>query len=361
MSEPQSPSHKPSAAPTHFGKFTLILSVFLVAVAGGVYAYFRYTNPSPAPVDEGATLKTFIAGVGKTQKLDEAYTDANGDLVADPPSDPSKFLKVNEIAFSVVASEDAEKAQAHWKDFMAALSKATGKPVKYFAEIDKVDEQVRAVREGRLHVTAFNTGQVSNAVNTAGFVPLFCIADKDGKYGYEMEILVPAASPIKTPADLKDKTVTLTSLSSNSGGKAPLVILKEKFGLLPGRDYHIAFSGDHVRSVRELASGQREAVCVANDQIARAVGAGLVKREQFRSIYKSESFPPLCFGVPHNMPPELVAKVKQVFTNFSFDGTSVGDLYNAQGKSKFAPVDYAKDWKLIREVDDALTRLLDSK
>jgi phosphonate transport system substrate-binding protein len=361
MSEPQSPSLAPSASPTHFGKFTLFISVFFVVVAAGVYAYFHFTNPSPAPVDEGAAIKTFIAGLGKTQKLDAAYTDANGDLVADPPTDPAKYLNVNEIMFSVVASEDAEKAQAHWKDFMTALSKATGKPVKYFAEIDKIDDQVRAIREGRLHVTAFNTGQVSNAVNTAGFVPLFCIADKEGKYGYEMEILVPAASPIQTPADLKGKTITLTSLSSNSGGKAPLVILKEKFGLLPGRDYHYTFSGDHVRSVKELASGHHEAVCVANDQVARAVGAGLVKREQFRSIYKSENFPPLCFGVPHNLPPELVAKIKQVFTNFSFDGTSVGDLYNAQGKSKFAPVDYAKDWKLIREVDDSLSHLFDSK
>jgi len=28
---------------------------------------------------------------------------------------------------------------------------------------------------------------------------------------------------------------------------------------------------------------------------------------------------------------------------------------------KFAPVDYKTDWKLIRDVDDSLTRLLDTK
>ena len=366
MSEPQPPAPVPNPtpippSPTGSWTLTFALVVLLVAVAGGVYAYVRYTNPEPPPVDELQSLKGYITDLKKTQNLDAAYTDANGDLVADPPTSPDKFLKVNEIGFSVVATEDAEKAQAQWKDFMAALKKATGKEVKYLADIDTVDDQVKAVREGRLHVTAFNTGQVANAVNTAGFMPLFCIADKDGKYAYEMEILVRADSPVKSPADLKGKNIRLVSLSSNSGGKAPLVILKDKFGMLPGRDYHVTYSGDHLRSVKELAAGQHDAICVANDQLARAIGAGLAKPEQLRSIYKSESFPPLCFGIPYNLPPELAEKLKQTFTSFSFDGTSVGELYKAQGKTKFAPVDYAKDWKLIREVDDSLTHLLDSK
>ena len=130
---------------------------------------------------------------------------------------------------------------------------------------------MKAVAEGRLHVTAFNTGQVPAAVNAAGFVPLFCPADKDAKYAYEMEILVRADSPIQRPEDLKGKTIALVALSSNSGGKTPLVVLKDKFGLLPGHDYNYAFTGDHIRSVKELVNGRHDAVCVANDLLARAV------------------------------------------------------------------------------------------
>jgi phosphonate transport system substrate-binding protein len=176
-----------------------------------------------------------------------------------------------------------------------------------------------------------------------------------------MEILVRTDSPAQTPADLKGKTVGLTSLSSNSGGKAPLVVLKEKFGMLPGRDYDYKFTGDHVRAVKELVAGQYDAVCVANDQLARAVGAGIVKPEQVRSVYKSETFPPLCFGIPHNLPPELAGRVKTAFTAFRFEGNSVGELYKSQGKNRFSPVDYSRDWKLIREVDQALGKLLESK
>ena len=84
-----------------------------------------------------------------------------------------------------------------------------------------------------------------------------------------------------------------------------------------------------------------------------------MKPAQFRSIYKSEPFPPVCFGIPHNLPPELAAKVKQAFGGFNFEGTSVSDVYKGRGLVKFAPVNYKADWKLVREVDANLMRLLE--
>lgn len=361
-SEPQ-PVPAPTPAPRASSwKFTIALSLLLIAAAGGWYAYVSKTTvPTTPPADELGGLKLYIAQLATTQKLADGYADENGDLVADPPKDAAKFLKVEELTFSLVGGEDVEKAQLQWKDFMAALEKGTGKKVKYLADVNNVTDQTKALAEGRLHVTAFNTGQVPTAVNTAGFVPLFCPADKGGKYAYQMSILVRADSPIQKPEELRGKTIGLVALSSNSGGKAPLVLLKDKFSLLPGRDYKYTLTGDHVRSVKELLAGQHAAVCVANDLLARLVGTGEVKSEQFRTIYTSESFPPLCFGTPHNLPPELLAGVKRVFTEFSFDGTTVGELYKSRGQSRFAPVDYKADWKLTREVDERLSHLLDSK
>jgi len=364
--EPQLPNSAPTTpvapAKRSSWKFTLAFIAILMVGAGSWYAYFSSTA-MPTPPDELQALKTYITNLSKTQKLADGYTDENGDLVADPPKDPAKFLKVDEIAFSLVGGEDPEKAQREWKDFMVALEKGTGKKVKYLVGSDTVQDQLRALAEGKLHVTAFNTGQVSTAVNTAGFVPMFCPADASGNFAYQMEILVPASSPAQKPEDLKGKTVGFVALSSNSGGKAPLVLFKDKFGMLPGRDYKYTLVGDHVRAIKDVAIGRYDAVCVANDILARTAGAGegQVRPDTFRSIYKSESFPPLCFGVPSNLSPDLAAKVKQTFTGFSFAGNSVGDLYKSRGQVKFAPVDYKTDWKLIRDVDDSLTRLLDTK
>lgn len=359
--EPQPPTPAPAPLPARASswKYTVAFITLLLVGVGGWYAYFNSTA-MPAPPDELLALKAYITNLAKTQTLADGYVDADGDLVADAPADPAKLLKVNEIVFSVVGSDDPEAAKETWKDFMAALEKATGKKVTYLAGVETVQDQIKALTEGRLHVTAFNTGLVPTAVNTAGFVPLFCPADAEGKYAYQMEILVPAASAAKSPTDLRGKAIGLVALSSNSGGKAPLVVFKDKFQMLPGRDYKFSFTGDHARAARDVAAGRYDAVCVANDILARTVAAGEIKPDQFRSVFKSDPFPPLCFGVPNNLPPDVLAGVKKAFGEFAVPNTSVAKTLRG-GQVKFAPVNYKTDWQLIREVDDSLTHLLDAK
>jgi phosphonate transport system substrate-binding protein len=360
MSDAQPPAPPaPATPPARRGvsAFTLGLIALLLAAAGAFYAYTVYSQPDPTPPDELTALKSYLAHLGRTQKLKDGYADANGDLVADPPTDKEKFLTVGEIGFTAVATDDPDdlaRTQERWKGLMAALEQATGKKVKYLAEVASPEEQARAVAEGRLHVTAFNTGQVATAVNTAGFVPLYCPADKDGKYAYDMVMLVRADSPVQKPEDLKGRTVGLVSLSSNSGGRAPLVLLKDKFGLLPGRDYKYAITGGHGRSLKDLAGGRHDAVCVASDLLAAEVKAGTVREDQLRRVATEGPFPPLCFGVPHNLPPDLRKQVEGVF-----EGFRVGEPGGGEGK--FARVDYALNWKTVRDVDASLSRMLDAK
>jgi phosphonate transport system substrate-binding protein len=213
-----------------------------------------------------------------------------------------------------------------------------------------------------LHVTAFNTGSVPTAVSSAGFVPMFAPADKDGKFSYEMEILVRADAPIADAKGLRGKRIGFVALSSNSGAKAPLVLLRDKFELTPGRDYSFTVTGDHLRSVRELLAGKHDAVCVANDLLRRAealpADKGGLDATKYKSIFKSAPFPPLCFGVPHNLPPEALAQVRGALAGFKFEGSSVA-RYAGQGKVGFAPVNYKADWQYVREIDEALTKLLE--
>src|SRR3546814_16888484 len=74
-------------------------------------------------------------------------------------------------------------------------------------------------------------------VRSAGLGPFAMMAADDGSFGYEMEIIVPADSPIKSPEDLKGKTLAFTAPTSNSGFKAPSAILRADFGLEADKDY----------------------------------------------------------------------------------------------------------------------------
>lgn len=361
---PGAPAPAPTAptaptAPNSTWKYTLGLIAVLVAAAAGYYLYVRSQNRTE-PIDELTELKAYITRLTADQKLADGYTDTDPkDLVADAPKDPAKWAKVEgELTFTVVGTEDPAKAAEEWKDFMAALEKATGKKVKYLDGVQSIPDQIAAVRDGRLHVTAFNTGAVPTAVNTAGFVPLFAPADAQGNFAIHMVMLASADSSVAGPADLKGKRVGLVGLSSNSGGKAPMVDLKEKFGLLPGRDYKYAPTGDHRHSIKELIEGKHDAVCVASDLLRREEDAGRADKSKYKTIYTSAPFPPLCFGVPHNLPPDVRDKVSGAFTGFKFTPNTPGA---AQGKTKFVPVNYEKDWEYVRKIDDTLAHLLDGK
>lgn len=338
----------------------MIYALALLLVASGIcYGFVLYAGRH-RPDYKFEDIRNFVARAAQVQKLAAAYRDADGDLVADAPSEPDKLQKVDTIGFSLVAGDDPQKTQEEWQDFLQALAKATGKKVNYRADLGTLDAQLAALRDGTLHVTAFSTGEVPVAVNTAGFVPLASPADAQGKYSYEMEILVPAASGSRSPADLKGKTVAFTAMSSNSGAKAPLLILKDQFQLLPGRDYQHVVSGSHQRSIQGLAAGKYDAVCVANDLLAGAVAAGEIRADQYRSIYKSGSFPPLCLGVAHDLPPEVIEQVKQVFQDFQFEGTSLAKRFGPQGKVRFAALNYKRDWAQVREINDGLAKLVDA-
>ena len=77
-------------------------------------------------------------------------------------------------------------------------------------------------------------------------------AKDDGSYGYEMEIIVKADSPIQSPSEIKGRTLAFTSPTSNSGFKAPSAILKGEFDLIADRDFTPTFSGKHDNSFLEF-------------------------------------------------------------------------------------------------------------
>ena len=204
-----------------------------------------------------------------------SFTDADKDLVADPPTDAAQAINPDVLVFSYVASEEERGGEEPWKGLLAALKEKTGKEVK-FTHYTDVNEQLAAMKKGELHIAGLNTGLVPIAVDRDGFVPLCTLGRDDGTFGYTMEILVPAGSPIKNPAQIKGHKVTFTRPDSNSGCKAPFVLLMEEYKLLPERDYQWNFSLGHEDSIKRIAAKEFEVAPVASDILARMVEKGEV-------------------------------------------------------------------------------------
>ncbi len=282
--------------------------------------------------------------------LDKQYCDRDNDLVADLPLDESKWVDPSTIIFSYTPVEDPAVYAKVWDGFIKHMSEVTGKKVVFFP-VQSYAAQYEAMRSGRLHVAGVNTGGNPVAVSCAGFVPFAMMAAKDGSFGYEMEIIVPADSPIQSPADLKGKTLAFTSPTSNSGFKAPSAILKSSFGLVADKDFKTTFSGKHDNSILGVANKDYEAAAVANSVLKRMVNRNAVDSAKYRSVYKSQTFPTTGYGLAHNLHPAVASKIKQAFFTFNWEGSDLQKEFKKEGR--FVAIHHKSDWAVIRQIDAA--------
>ena len=282
--------------------------------------------------------------------LDKAYCDRNGDLVADAPTDPKQLINPSTLIFAYTPVEDPALYSKVWDGFIKHAEKVTGKKVVFFP-VQSNAAEIEAMRSGRLHIAGVSTGPTPIAVNCAGYVPFAIMGTQGGTFGYEMEIIVPADSSIKTPADLKGKKVAFTAPTSNSGFKAPSAILESEFNLKAERDFTPVFSGKHDNSVLGVANKDYDAAAIANEVMFRMFERKVVDKAKIRTVYKSETFPTTSYGIAHNLDPALAAKIKEAFFTFPWEGSALKAEF--KGEDKFVPITYQKDWSVIRKIDAA--------
>ena len=282
--------------------------------------------------------------------LDKRYCDLDRDLVADLPLDSSQWQNPGTIIFSYTPVEDPAVYAKVWDGFVQHLSKITGKKAVFFP-VQSYAAQYEAMRSGRLHIAGVNTGGNPVAVNCAGFVPFAMMASADGSFGYEMEIIVPADSDIKSVADIKGRSMAFTSPTSNSGFKAPSAILKSEFGMLPDKDFKAAYSGKHDNSIMGVANKDYEAASIANSVLNRMIDRGVVEKSTIRTIYRSQTFPTTGYGHAHNLDPTLVAKIKQAFFTFQWEGSDLKKEFKKE--DRFISIHHKSDWDIIRKIDKA--------
>jgi len=289
--------------------------------------------------------------------LDERYCDADGDLVADAPTDPSKWVDPATLIFAYTPVEDPAVYKEAWADFITHMEKTTGKKVQFFP-VQSNAAEIEAMRSGRLHIAGFNTGSNPLAVNCAGFVPFTIMASLNGHFGYEMEILTYPGSGIEKVEDIKGRTLAFTSPTSNSGFKAPSALLKAEFDMIPDRDFKTTFSGKHDNSILGVANKDYDAASIANSVKSRMIKRNVIKADQVKVIYKSQTFPTTGFGYAYNLKPELAAKVKEGFRTFPWDKadgspSSLKVEFSKSNEGKFIPITYKEHWGVIRTIDAA--------
>lgn len=342
-------------APPQSTSLVRILSIVLPAAIVGIAAYALASRSVTTVRDTAAPniLSRMFVAESAEPTGEMAFADADGDLVADPPADASQTLDPQELVFSFIAAEEESVEEPKWKELFERLKEKTGRDVKYIHHAS-VKDQLAALKNGEVHIAGLNTGTVPAAVLQDGFVPVCTFGRDDGAYGYTMQFLVPAGSPIKKLADVRGHKVMFTALDSNSGFKAPLVLLMDPpYNMMPDRDYEWGFSQGHEESIKKVAAKDFEVAPVASDILARMIEAGDIQEEEVVSIYTSERFPPATLGIAYNLSPELQTAIRAALLGFDLRGTGLEGEFGPDA-TRLVAVNYKDDWANTRRIDQVI-------
>lgn len=338
------PLNRPRARQLGSATTTVVICFLLIAAA--VAVYYAATTRGNGVMGPQTQREQEMLGLnsGVANRLADRFADADGDLIADPPH----AVRTPDTLRVTYLSEAEGVAPEQITTLAEALASATGVPAEPVAFSDS-DEALLALSAGELDVVGFNTGNVPRAVNAAGFVPVAAPASQGQPAEYRMVVAVPAASDIQTLADLAGRTVAFTRPGSNSGYKAPLVLLIEQAGLTPPLDYRWTFSLSHQASIAGLAKGTYDVIATASDLLDAAVEEGTIAADAFRVIYESEAFPVAAIGYAHDLDPALAEPIAEALLAFEPTGPAADAFVGADGMQ---PVDFKDDFALIRKIDD---------
>jgi len=268
--------------------------------------------------------------------------------------------KYKELTFAVVPAENASGVSDRYAPFMAYLTKELGVPVKLRIANDYA-AVIEGQRAGNIQIAFYGPASYSTAYMTGVKTePFVTTRNNDGTVGYYSVIYVKADSPYKEIQDLKSKTIGFVDPNSTSGYNAPRFFL-HKIGIeADGFFGKSIITGSHENGVIALDKGTVD--CAADwwnsdtdSNLTRMVNKGMVKKEDFRVVFKSG----LLAGSPYAYLSDLPADLKQAIVKAFLDAPKKDKAAFdrlSDGKDKeFVPVthkDYETTVEMIQFVND---------
>ncbi len=303
------------------------------------------------------------------------FTDHAGRLLADVPASPSEIIDPPTLVVAHMADED-DTADISWEKFARHLSAATGKPVVE-KPFENSPDEMGEIQDGGITIVALHAADAPFLVNNYGFQPMAVLSDETGALGKHMNIIVPRGSPITKLVDLRDRTLVCTSPNSVTGYRAAVVLLLKNEQLRPNVDYALAWSYRQKNSIYGIARPDKvkmtrpyEAAAVADDKLRSHVNKGKIAAADFKVIYTSEVVPRTTIGCFYNLKPELAEKIRQAILSFNPESaarskgepdSTESDTTDPGAKFRFMPIDYKKDFELVRQIDDSFDPRLNVK
>jgi ABC-type phosphate/phosphonate transport system substrate-binding protein len=173
------------------------------------------------------------------------------------------------------------------------------------------------------------------------------IAMRDTDQDLTSVIVVRADGPIRTLADLRDRTVGVGAGDSPQATLIPLQHLAEQ-GLVGERDFRVrrfdvlvGKHGDHVGGERDaaraLAAGEVDAACMIDGNHLLFLAEGTLPRGGTRVLAQTAPYDHCNFTVLDGAPTALIERFRQLLLGMRYDDATVRPLLDLEGLKQWRP------------------------
>jgi phosphonate transport system substrate-binding protein len=251
--------------------------------------------------------------------------------------------KYPELVFATIPAENAAQVTERFGDFAAYLSREIGVPVK-LRVVGDYAAVIEGQRAGQIHFAYYGPASYARARMIGVKTSPFAIeVSKGGVKGYYSVFYVKADSPYKSLADLKGKNLGLVDPNSTSGNNVPRFVMNG-MNIKPETHFgKVVYTGSHVNAVMALNQGTVDVAANwwnnENDsELIRMSDKGMVKKDDFRIIFKSDQIVNSPMAYLDSLPPELKKRIEQAFLNAPQKDKAAFDKLSDGKMDSFQPV-----------------------
>lgn len=198
----------------------------------------------------------------------------------------SETTEEEPIRLGAIATGSAPEEKVRYEKIAADLEKGLGTDVELVTSTDYY-AIAEALRGGRLDVAFLNSLGYVLTSQKVDIEPIAVGVDETGKPGYYSYLITTKPDQIKEPADVRGRSLALSSNLSTSGYLFPLAALQE-VGVDPAKDTTLAQGGNHAANILAVASGQVDAAFVDSVEYESAVADGDIDPEKVVKVWESE-------------------------------------------------------------------------
>jgi len=226
--------------------------------------------------------------------------------------------KYPELVMAVIPAENAALTTERYTPFVEYLTKELGVKVTLRIVADYA-AVIEGQRSEQVHIGYYGPASYARAYVTGVKTTPFAIeVSKGGVKGYHSVFYVKADSPYKKIEDLKGKNLGLVDPNSTSGNNVPRMALNN-MRIKPEEFFSkVVYTGSHTNAVMALQQGTVDVAANAwysdNDsELQRAADKGMLKKSDFRIIYKSDLIVNSPVAYLNSLPEDLKASIRKAF------------------------------------------------